>query len=111
MNYYLTVFHFNNFFPLEPAQMSVYASWYKQSYPDQVLSLSAMSNDGLVSVGKKHALKKYDQFALNTGCFLEKYQIKYYLSCAIIVEVKINYVKLHNSEVIFFCNNKNFMKS
>ena len=27
--------------------------------------------------GKKYALKKYDQFALNTGCFWGKYQIKY----------------------------------
>ena len=35
------------------------------------------------SIGKNNALKKYDQFALNTSCFLGKYQIKYYPSCAI----------------------------
>ena len=34
-------------------------------------------------LGKKHALKKYDQFALNTSCFWGKYWIKYYPSCAI----------------------------
>ena len=32
----------------EPAQQSVYASWYKQTYPDQLLSLAQMSNEGLV---------------------------------------------------------------
>ena len=31
----------------------------------------------LQQVSKKHALKKYDQFALNTSCFLGKYWIKY----------------------------------
>ena len=34
-------------------------------------------------IGKEHALKKYDQFALNTSCFWGKCQIKYYPSCAI----------------------------
>ena len=33
----------------------------------------------LPRIGKKHALKKYDQLALNTSCFW----IKYYYSCAI----------------------------
>ena len=37
------------------------------------------------TIGKKHALKKYDQFALNTSCFLGS-----------------NFMKLHNSAVIFF---------
>ena len=32
----------------------------------------------LSSLGKNHALKKYDQFALNTSCFWGKYRIKYY---------------------------------
>ena len=36
-----------------------------------------------VHIGKKHALKKYDQFALNTSCFWGKYRIKNYPSCAI----------------------------
>ena len=31
--------------------------------------------DAEVSVGKKHALKKYDQFALNTSCFLGSTQV------------------------------------
>ena len=34
-------------------------------------------------IGKNYALKKYDQFTLNTGSFFWKYQIKYYPSCAI----------------------------
>ena len=31
-------------------------------------------------IGKKHALKKYYQFALNTSCFWGKYKFKYYPS-------------------------------
>ena len=34
---------------------------------------SGISEDGTMEnerIGKKHALKKYDQFALNTSCFL-----------------------------------------
>ena len=34
----------------EAPQQSPYASWYKQTYPDKVLALSKMSNDGMVSV-------------------------------------------------------------
>ena len=34
----------------EAPHQSPYAAWYKQTYPDKVLALSRMSNDGLVSV-------------------------------------------------------------
>ena len=34
----------------EAPQQSPYASWYKQTYPDKVLALGKMSNDGLASV-------------------------------------------------------------
>ena len=34
----------------ESAQISVYASWYKQTYPDQLVSMAEMSNEGLVTV-------------------------------------------------------------
>ncbi len=44
----------------EPAQMSVYASWYKQTYPDQVLSLSKMSNDGLVTVDNSGTVRLWE---------------------------------------------------
>ena len=51
-------------------------------------------------IGKRHCLKKYDQFAFGGS-------------------TRKNFVKLHNfaapplalCEVIFFCNNKNFVKS
>ena len=45
--------------------MSVYASWYKQSYPDQVLSLSAMSNDGLVSVDNAGTVRIWETGVAN----------------------------------------------
>ena len=28
-----------------------------------------LNNDNISSIGKKYALKKYDQFSLNTSCF------------------------------------------
>ena len=34
---------------------------------------SIIQNNG--SIGKKHAFKEYDQFALNTSCFWGKYHI------------------------------------
>jgi hypothetical protein len=49
----------------EPAQMSVYASWYKQTYPDQVLSLSSMSNDGLVSVDNSGTVRLWETGVAN----------------------------------------------
>ena len=38
--------------------------------------------DGMVGndplIGKKHALKKYNQFAINTSCFWGEVAVKYY---------------------------------
>ena len=45
---------------------------------------------GAASIGKKHALKKYEQFALNTSCFLGS-----------------SFMKLHNSAVFFLYTTKN----
>ena len=50
--------------------------------PDAVV-LKKILNCDYNFLGKTHALKKYDQSALNTSCFWGKYQIKYYPSCAI----------------------------
>ena len=69
----------------------------------------------ILAIGKKHALKKYDQFTLNTSCFwgsitivqfheiflskiMNKLIYSHYLSK--------NFVKLHNSEVIFLATTK-----
>ena len=35
----------------------------------KISDMFAMTEKKTVDIGKKHALKKYDQFALNTGCF------------------------------------------
>ena len=37
-----------------------------------------LCEDSHLSIGKNHALKKYDQFAINTSCFWGKYWIEYY---------------------------------
>ena len=43
-----------------------------KQYPVDLYYLMDLSNsmsDDKDTIGKKHALKKYDQFALNTSCF------------------------------------------
>ena len=63
--------------------------------------------------------KKYNQFALNTSCFLGKCRIKYYCRVVQFHEIFVTkimnklffYYCWSNSAVIFFGNNKNFVKS
>ena len=85
-----------------------------------LLGLREGRSADIYDIGKKHALKIYDQFSLNTSCFwgttrtnitpvmqfheifvtkiMKKLIYSYYLSK--------NFVKLHNSEVIFFATTK-----
>ena len=42
----------------------------------KISDMFAMTEKKTIDIGKKHALKKYDQFALNTSCFWGKYRIK-----------------------------------
>ena len=49
----------------EPAQQSIYASWYKQTYPDQVLALAPMSNEGLVSVDNAGTVRLWETGVAN----------------------------------------------
>ena len=51
---------------VHPEEVGWWAQWFKYVSPQWWLQHH---------IGKKHALKKYDQFALNTSCF--------YPSCAI----------------------------
>ena len=74
-------------FGLDP--LLVFGKMYSEcpDFDDSQSMADLYSEDGTYSgpkIGKKLALKKYDQFALNTGCFWGKYQIiKYYpSSCA-----------------------------
>jgi len=49
----------------EPAQMSTYAAWYKQTYPDQLLALAKTSNEGLVSVDNVGTLRLWETGVAN----------------------------------------------
>ena len=49
----------------EPAQPSIYASWYKQTYPDQVLALAPTSNEGLVSVDNAGTVRLWETGVAN----------------------------------------------
>ena len=48
-----------------------------------IVAHTQTDKQNLFPIGKKHALKKYDQFALKTSCFFGKHWINYYPSCAI----------------------------
>ncbi len=50
----------------EPSQgASVYSSWYKQTYPDQVLSLAETSNEGLVTVDNSGTVRLWETGVAN----------------------------------------------
>ena len=59
-----------------------YVNNSKQEFVNHAYFDHPESDQYLRNIGKKHALKKYDQFALDTSCFWGKYRIKSYLSCA-----------------------------
>ena len=78
-----------------------------------------------ICIGKKHALKKYDQLALNTSCFWESTGsnitpvVQFHENLVAKTMNKLNYyyygwsknfVILPNPDVIFFVNNKKFVK-
>ena len=78
---------------------------------------------GLIPKGKKHALNKYNQFALNTRCFWVSARSNIIPSCVIsqkkftkIINKLIyycccwskNFVKLHNSAVVIFFGTTKF---
>ena len=62
-----------------------------------------------VFIGKKHALKKYDQFTLNTSCFCGStgIRIKYYPSCCAISR---NFCFKINNNFVYCYWSKNFVK-
>jgi len=49
----------------EAPQSSSYASWYKQTYPDKVLGISSMSNDGLVTVDNSGTVRLWETGVAN----------------------------------------------
>lgn len=46
-------------------QQSPYASWYKQTYPDKVLGISRMSNDGLATVDNSGTVRLWETGVAN----------------------------------------------
>ncbi len=49
----------------EAAQMSSYAAWYKTTYPDRVLALSAMSGDGVVTADNAGTVRLWETGVAN----------------------------------------------
>ena len=49
----------------EAPQQSPYASWYKQTYPDRVLGITDMSNDGLATVDNSGTVRLWETGVAN----------------------------------------------
>ena len=58
----------------EPVQMSVYASWYKKTYPDQVVGCAAMSNEGLVTVDNAGTVRLWETGTANLQESLQQWR-------------------------------------
>jgi len=58
----------------EAPQQSPYASWYKQTYPDRVLGLAAMSNDSLASVDNSGTVRLWETGVANLGRSLAEWK-------------------------------------
>jgi hypothetical protein len=54
--------------------MSVYASWYKQTYPDQVVGCTSMSNDGLVTVDNAGTVRLWETGTANLEKSLQEWR-------------------------------------
>ena len=59
----------------EPAQMSVYASWYKQTYPDQIVACSETSNEGLVTVDNVGTVRLWETGVDNLSKSLAEWRV------------------------------------
>ena len=58
----------------EAAQGSVYSSWYKQTYPDQVISMAMTSNEGLVTVDNAGTVRMWETGVANLSRSLDEWR-------------------------------------
>ena len=62
-----------------------------------------------LAIGKKHALKKYDQFALNTCCFWGSTRSN--ITSGVQFHQIIDCTRIMNKLIYYYCWSKNFVKS
>ena len=58
----------------EAPQQSPYASWYKQTYPDRVLGITDMSNDGLATVDNSGTVRLWETGVANLERSLDEWR-------------------------------------
>ena len=58
----------------EAPQQSPYASWYKQTYPDRVLGITDMSNDGLATVDNSGTVRMWETGVANLERSLDEWR-------------------------------------
>jgi len=60
----------------EAPQQSPYAAWYKQTYPDKVLGICRMSNDGLATVDNSGTVRLWETGVANLERSLNEWKKK-----------------------------------
>merc|ERR1719333_1462461 len=58
----------------EAPQQSPYASWYKQTYPDKVLGITDMSNEGLVTVDNSGTVRLWETGVANLAHSMDEWK-------------------------------------
>ena len=54
---------------------SMYASWYRQTYPDKVLAISQTSNEGLVSVDNSGTVRLWETGVANLAQSMTEWKV------------------------------------
>ena len=82
---------------------SMYASWYRQTYPDKVLAISQTSNEGLVSVDNSGTVRLWETGVANLAQSMTEWKVgskMYFVDRSLVLSVQfvvskgssINYV-------------------
>ena len=53
----------------------MYASWYRQTYPDKVLAISQTSNEGLVSVDNSGTVRLWETGVANLAQSMTEWKV------------------------------------
>ena len=70
---------------------SMYASWYRQTYPDKVLAISQTSNEGLVSVDNSGTVRLWETGVANLAQSMTEWKVgskMYFVDRSLVLSVQ-----------------------
>ena len=71
----------------------MYASWYRQTYPDKVLAISQTSNEGLVSVDNSGTVRLWETGVANLAQSMTEWKVCsddiYFVTLSLVVSVQV----------------------